>query len=151
MKRCITTIVIALLIVHASAAAQPPAQANSAATLNGDAKRPAAARWIRTELYFGTGLVDSPRAALSEEDWRAFLDREVTPRFPDGFTVLDAYGQWLDRSTNSIEHLRSKVVVILHEDTPKRRADIDAIRAAWKTSTHAQSVLLASQAADVSF
>ena len=65
--------------------------------------------------------------------------------------MLDAYGQWLDRSTNSIEHLRSKVVVILHEDTPKRRADIDAIRAAWKTSTHAQSVLLASQAADVSF
>ena len=92
MKRCITTIVIALLIVHASAAAQPPAQANSAATLNGDAKRPAAARWIRTELYFGTGLVDSPRAALSEEDWRAFLDREVTPRFPDGFTVPGAGG-----------------------------------------------------------
>ena len=35
---------------------------------------------------------------VSEEEWRAFLETEVTPRFPDGLTVLTAYGQWRSRS-----------------------------------------------------
>lgn len=33
---------------------------------------------------------------VSDEDWRAFLAAEVTPRFPDGLTVIDAAGQWRD-------------------------------------------------------
>jgi hypothetical protein len=43
------------------------------------------------------------------------------------------------------------VLVILHEDTPANRAAIDAIRLAWKTATHDQSVLLSSGSVDVSF
>ena len=83
--------------------------------------------------------------------WLAFLDKEVTPRFPDGLTVFDAYGQWLDHGQTVPSRLRSKVLVILHEDTPANRAAIDAIRLAWKTATHDQSVLLTSERVDVSF
>ena len=151
MKRCLIALVAALVFATFAPCFGAPEGARSTPALNGDPKRPAAARWVRSELYFSTGLVDSPREAITEEDWRAFLDREVTPRFPDGLTVFDAYGQWLSRATNSVGHLRTKVLVILHEDTPKRRTDIDAIRLAWKTATHAQSVLLATQAVDVSF
>jgi len=43
------------------------------------------------------------------------------------------------------------VLVILHEDTPERRAALDAIRLAWKNRWHDQSVLLVTQRADVSF
>ncbi len=51
-------------------------------------------------MYFGvgeeTGVGDRPQdQPISEERWRAFLDKEVTARFPDGLTVFDAYGQWL--------------------------------------------------------
>jgi Protein of unknown function (DUF3574) len=120
------------------------------ATLQGDAARPEAAHWLRSELYFGIGPADAPDG-VADARWRAFLDKEVTPRFPDGLTVLDAYGQWLTRGRETPSRLRSKVLVILHEDTPGNRASIDAIRRAWKGGTHNQSVLLATESVEISF
>ena len=148
-----------LFAVAASAHAAPPVAepAPSSAQLHGDAARPAeAAGWVRSELYFGVGEESGPSAraqtdVISEAQWRAFLDREVTPRFPDGLTVFDAYGQWLFRGASEPNRLRTKVLVILHEDSPQRRNDIEAIRLAWKQATKHQSVLWAKQAVDVSF
>ena len=88
---------------------------------------------------------------ISEAQWRAFLDKEVTPRFPDGLTVFDAYGQWLFRGAAEPNRLRTKVLVILHEDSPQRRNDIEAIRLAWKQATKHQSVLWSRQPVEVSF
>lgn len=148
-----------LFAVAASAHAAPPVAepAPSSAQLHGDAARPAeAAGWVRSELYFGVGEESGPSAraqtdVISEAQWRAFLDREVTPRFPDGLTVFDAYGQWLFRGASEPNRLRTKVLVILHEDTPQRRNDIEAIRLAWKQATGHQSVLWSRQAVEVSF
>ena len=136
--------------------------ASTTASMQGDAARPSAATgWVRSELYFGVGEersveagvpADRPQAEpISEEKWRAFLDKEVTPRFPDGLTVFDAYGQWLFRGDAEPNRLRTKVLVVLHEDTPKRRADIEAIRLAWKQATGHQSVLWSRQPVEVSF
>lgn len=149
----------AVLAVALSACAAVPQQAASAVgpRLEGDALRPPeAAGWLRSELYFGVGREDGPsqRAqtdVVDEARWRQFLDAEVTPRFPDGLTVLDGYGQWLFRGQAQPNRLRSKVLVILHEDTPQRRADIEAIRLAWKRATGHQSVLWSRQRAEVSF
>ena len=69
----------------------------------------------------------------------------MTPRFPDGLTVFDAYGQWLFRGAKEPNRLETKVLVMLHEDTPQRRADIEAIRLAWKQATGHQSVLWSRQ------
>lgn len=148
-------------VAGAARDAPPSPAAATTATLQGDDARPAAARWVRSELYFGVGLADdagpaggegsSARPADREAAWRAFLDREVTSRFPDGLTVFDAYGQWLSRGRAAPERLRSKVLVILHEDSPRRRQDIEAIRLAWKRETGDQSVLLVRQPVEVSF
>ena len=133
------------------------APAAATATLQGDALRPAqAGGWVRSELYFGvgeeSGAADRPQTeGISDEKWRAFLDKEVTPRFPDGLTVFDAYGQWLFRGAAEPNRLKTKVLVVLHEDSPKRRADIEAIRLAWKQATGHQSVLWSRQPVDVSF
>jgi hypothetical protein len=129
--------------------ADTPAPATAA--LKGDAARPEAARWLRSELYFGISPVGVPDGGMAEMRWRAFLDKEVTPRFPDGLTVLDANGQWRDRGSNVTDRIYTKVLVVLYEDTPANRASIDAIRLAWKASTHDQSVLLATTPVDVSF
>lgn len=135
----------------------PPAPATATATLRGDAARPdAAAGWVRSELYFGVGEESGASErkqtdAITEAQWRAFLDKQVTPRFPDGLTVFDAYGQWLFRGAAEPNRLRTKVLVVLHENTPQRRADIEAIRLAWKQATGHQSVLWAQQAVEVSF
>lgn len=136
-----------LLAVLAGCASVPPV----APAMAGDDARPAqASDWVRSELYFavgnedGSGLVDDAR-------WRAFLDREVTPRFPDGLTVLDGYGQWRFREQGQLVRQRCKVLVLLHEDSARRSADIDAIRQAWKRETSHESVLWARQAVEVSF
>lgn len=151
-------VVVSLLL--AGCAATPvstPAPASATADLRGDALRPAQATgWVRSELYFGvgeeSGTADRPQdTPISEERWRAFLDKEVTPRFPDGLTVFDAYGQWLFRGAPQPNRLRTKVLVILHEDSAQRRADIEAIRLAWKQATGHQSVLWSRQPVDVSF
>lgn len=131
------------------AGAQSPASPQAA--LQGDPARPSAAHWLRSELYFAISSADDPEEGLREIQWRAFLDREVTPRFPDGLTVFDAYGQWRARGSEAPSRLRSKVLVILYEDTPANRAAIDAIRVAYKASTRDQSVLLVTEHVDVSF
>lgn len=120
--------------------------------LAGDAAHPShTQRWIDTRLYFGLGPVEHPESGVSEAQWRDFLDREVTPRFPAGLSVVDVYGQWRDKHETVPERLRSKMLIIEHPDTAEDRARIAAIRAAWKQRTGDQSVLEVSEPADVSF
>ncbi|UST71380.1 DUF3574 domain-containing protein [Pseudomonas moraviensis] len=144
-----------LLLTLAGCASPPPASvhtfdpANS--TLQGDASRPAQAQWIRTELYFSVGSLEGQEGAVSPARWREFLDQQVTPRFPDGFSVFDAYGQWRDKGAKEPERLSTKVIVILHENSAKRSSDIEAIRLAYKRITGDLSVLRLSQPAQVSF
>lgn len=110
-----------------------------------------ASAWLRTELYFGTGPADAPQQGVSEAQWRGFLDREVTPRFRGGFSVLDLYGQWQGPTQKVPERLRSKLIVLLHQDSPQTREDIEAIRAAWQRQTGDESVLRVTQPAEVAF
>ncbi len=139
---------MAALACHRGLADTP---SGTAAALQGDPGRPAAAHWVRGELYFGVGRLDGPDPQAREARWRSFLDREVTPRFPDGLTVLEAYGQWRSKGSDTPSRLVSKVLVILFEDTPANREAIDAIRSAYKVETRSKSVLLVTQPAEVSF
>ncbi|MEG3792113.1 DUF3574 domain-containing protein [Lysobacter sp. CCNWLW3] len=141
---------LSLCLALAACASIAPGAVDPA--LRGDAARPAAAQaWIRSELYFSVGTEGRAQTTIDEAQWRAFLDREVTPRFPDGLTVFEGYGQWLFRGAAAPERQRAKVLVVLHEDSPTRSADIEAIRAAWKRMSGHQSVLWSRQRADVSF
>jgi hypothetical protein len=148
--RVLASLFLAVSLVMAGCAISPQ-HGTSTATLSGDAAHPDATQgWVRTELYFGLGLADG-RDGVDEATWRAFLDKEVTPRFPSGLTVVDAYGQWQGVQQTKPERLRSKIVVLLYADTPTQRESIDAIRSAWKAKTGDQSVLRVTQPADVSF
>jgi hypothetical protein len=125
---------------------------SSAPTLQGDSAHPGLTKgWVDTKLYFGLGPVDHLEQGVSEADWRIFLDREVSPRFPDGFSVLDVYGQWQSKNETAPERLRSKMLIIDYQDTAENRAKIEAIRAAWKQKTGDQSVMRVTEPADVSF
>jgi hypothetical protein len=97
----------------------------------------------RTELLFGAG-------AVSESAWHRFLSEEVTPRFPDGLTALEGYGQW--RTANgAITKERSRVLLIWHAPDAKADAALDAIRDAYKTRFHQQSVMRVDSEDCVSF
>jgi|SRR5579863_7334163 len=126
--------------------------ASAAPTLSGDAAHPGrTSGWVDTRLYFGLGPAEHPDQGISETRWREFLDREVTPRFPTGLSVLDIYGQWLSKEKTTPERLRSKLLLIDYPDTQENRDKIDAIRSAWKAITGDRSVLRVTEPADVSF
>lgn len=131
---------------------RPAVAPATAATLQGDANHPGRTEgWVDTKLYFGLGPAGHPEQGISEQRWREFLDREVTPRFPSGLSVVDVYGQWLSKGKSEPERLRSKMLIIDYPDSAENRARIDAIRAAWKRMTGDESVLKVTEPADVSF
>ncbi len=92
-----------------------------------------------------------PEQGVSEGRWRQFLDREVTPRFPDGLSVVDLYGQWQGKGDTAPERLRSKMLLIAYPDKEENRAKVEALRAAWKRMTGDQSVMRLTAPLDVSF
>jgi hypothetical protein len=129
-----------------------PAAPDTAPTLAGDPAHPGqTSGWVDTKLYFGLGPADRPEAGVSEAKWRAFLDREVTSRFPDGLSVVDVYGQWQGARQTTPERLRSKMLIIDYPDTKENRDKVEAVRSAWKKMTGDQSVLRVTQPVDVSF
>jgi hypothetical protein len=137
---------------HPATATGGASQTAAAPTLEGDAAHPAhTSGWVDTKLYFGLGPADHPEQGVSETQWRDFLDKEVTPRFPDGLSVIDVYGQWESKGSSTVERLRSKLLIIDYPDSAENRAKIDAIRAAWKQWTGDQSVLKVTEPAEVSF
>jgi hypothetical protein len=129
-----------------------PAPSSTAPILSGDPAHPGrTSGWVDTKLYFGLGPADHPEQGVSEAKWREFLDKEVTPRFPDGLSVVDVYGQWQGAKQSSPERLRSKMLIVDYPDTQENRDKVEAIRSAWKKLTGDQSVLRVTQPVDVSF
>lgn len=102
----------------------------------------------RLELLFGMGRKGG--GEVSEDEWRAFLDAEVTPRFPDGLTVLTGYGQWRNAAGALVKET-SRVLVIWAKPAPDVQASIEAIRTAWKTRFQQESVMRVDSASCVSF
>ena len=101
-----------------------------------DCGAPAAAQ-IRTTLYFGLGR---PKGAVSELEWQIFLRDEVTKRFPEGFTVLEAEGQWRTPA-GSIDHERTKVLLLVHPDTTQARQWVQEVIASYRRAFEQESVL----------
>jgi hypothetical protein len=144
----------AVLVMALSGCVHQPVStaAATAPTLAGDPAHPGQTLgWVDTRLYFGLGPADNPEKGTSEARWREFLDKEVTPRFPDGLSVADVYGQWQGKGQSTPERLRSKMLIIDYPDTKENRDKIEAIRSAWKKMTGDQSVMRVTQPADVSF
>ena len=110
--------------------------------------RAGAAPYARLELLFGLGRQRS--GEISEGEWRAFLEMEVTPRFPAGLTVLAANGQWRSPSGLMIKE-PSRMLVIWYRQEATSEAAIEAIRGAYKARFGQESVLRVDGASCVSF
>ncbi len=68
--------------------------------------------YVKTEIYFGENEPGGKSVTLAQ--WRSFLSREVTPRFPRGMTVLDAYGQMRHHS-GRIERQDTRVIILVYK------------------------------------
>ena len=102
----------------------------------------------RDELYFGRNRKGA--AEVTDEEWRGFLGRIVTPRFPAGFTVWEARGQWRG-ADGAIEEEKSKVLAVFHPPDEASRSAVDTVVAAYRTEFRQEAVLRARTPACVGF
>jgi hypothetical protein len=93
---------------------------------------------VRDALYFGRNRPTGGEVADAE--WEAFLDEVVTPRFPGGLTVVDAYGRWRGRS-GAVERERTEVVTVLHPSDPASQRVIEEIAMEYKRRFGQEAVL----------
>ena len=129
------TAAVALLILAASFNAADAQQLQCTGT-----QKP----WVVADLLFG-------RTHVSEAGFARFLAAEVTPRFPDGFTVIDARGQWRAPGSDRISKERGKVLTIAMPPGADNDARLQQIIEAYKTRFRQQSVGLIIRPACVSF
>jgi hypothetical protein len=95
--------------------------------------------FARTELFFGTA---KPEGVVSEEEFLAFLDQEVTPRFPDGLTLLKGDGQFRGENGVIVKE-DSFLLVLLYplEDFRESSRKINTIRRLYRAQFQQESVL----------
>jgi hypothetical protein len=101
------------------------------------------------ELLFGRRIGDN--GVVSEGAWRRFLAREVTPRFPDGLTVIEARGQWRNPQNQRIIREQSNVVLIVLPGHAEDQERLGEIAQAYKRQFRQQSVGIIVRQACVSF
>jgi len=91
------------------------------------------------ELFFGRDIAG--RAVVDDAAWADFLSTVITPNFPDGLTVFDAYGQWLNPATRIIgKSPHVKVVLVAAKRTAYLAARLAAVIEAYKRRFGQQSV-----------
>ncbi|MBD3577213.1 MULTISPECIES: DUF3574 domain-containing protein [Streptomyces] len=106
------------------------------AALDGPAPEP----YRETRLYFGT---DRPGGLppVTEQEFTRFLDREITPAFPEGLTVLDGVGRWRAGDGAMIREQSYEVVLLYPEtDAGVRSARIERIRSVYEEQFAQDSV-----------
>ena len=93
---------------------------------------------VRDLVYFGRNRPDG--GTVSDAEWLGFLDSVVTPRFPNGFTVVDGTGQWKGQS-GTVERERSAIVTFLHTGSVADRDRVAQVAGEYKRRFHQEAVL----------
>jgi hypothetical protein len=75
---------------------------------------PASSLFIRTELFFGLGKSDGTEVTNSE--FQQFLTREVTPKFPDGLTLLSGRGQFKNTNATLVKEPANLLILVYRSD-----------------------------------
>jgi Protein of unknown function (DUF3574) len=101
------------------------------------------------QLLFGRDIGKS--VGVSEAAWRSFVAHEITPRFPDGLTIVAATGQWRDPAGDRIVREPSTLVMIVLPGHNDDQARLAAIAGAYKRRFRQQSVGIILQSACASF
>ncbi|MFI0777826.1 DUF3574 domain-containing protein [Streptomyces sp. NPDC021212] len=136
----------------AAAVATVTLAATPAALADAPAPAPAhGAPYVETRLLFGTERPDGG-PPVTEKQFLAFVDRQITPRFPAGLTIQDGRGQWRDRN-GTIERERSYEVTLLYPapEAESRNPRIERIRTAYERRFAQESVARADTPTRVDF
>ena len=93
--------------------------------------------WTRIELHLGLGLPGG--GEVSRAQFRNFLEGTVTPRFPDGYTVVEATGHYRYKS-GKVAAEPARVLMILTKSLDEAAPKVDEIVKVYKTRFRQESV-----------
>ncbi|AWW40401.1 choline dehydrogenase [Streptomyces sp. AS58] len=129
---------------YATLADDAPVSAPAPAAVRGDP-------YVETRLLFGTERPDGG-PAVTDRQFTAFVDREVTPGFPGGLTVRSVRGQWRN-ADGTIDKERSYELVLLYPLREATASDrrIEEIRRAYEKEFGQESVGRVDDRAHVDF
>ena len=85
---------------------------------------------LEIDLYFGRDKQGG--GEVSEAEWAAFLTDTVTPRFPDGLSVLNVEGQTREPSGRIVRE-RTKLMVVVVFDAPAHQGKVREIIEAYNS------------------
>lgn len=102
------------------------------------------------EMLFGRNIGNV--IGVTEGDFQAFLDEEVTPRFPDGFTVIDTSGQYRSGEGAIVREPGKLLLIALPaRGTGTGLAGVDETAEAYKRRFRQESVGIIIRSACVAF
>jgi Protein of unknown function (DUF3574) len=106
--------------------------------------------FVRTELFFGLGKADG--SEVSDLEFNRFLARAITPKFPDGLTLISGRGQFRSSNGKIIKESSNLLILIypFHRLSQSDR-DIQSIRQVYKQKFKQESVLRSDELSCVSF
>lgn len=103
--------------------------------------------FVQEELYFG---LSKPSGVVSETEWQQFLNAVMTPRFREGLTVKDAYGQYMNKS-GKLSQEKTKLVILIYENSLAKNQMVEEAIANYKRTFQQESVLRVTSNVNVSF
>lgn len=93
---------------------------------------------LRSELYFGRSQPGG--GSVTDAQWRRFVDAEVTPRFPRGFTVLRGDGQYRG-ADGAIQREHAYLLVLIHPADEEADRHIEQLRSIYRRRFKQEAVL----------
>jgi hypothetical protein len=93
-------------------------------------------------LYFGQSVAGRPD--VTDAEWDRFRDGTITPNLPDGYTVWDARGAWMNPRTRTTIKEPSKVLAVALPAGPAGLVAVNRVREAYQRDFHQQAVGLTS-------
>jgi hypothetical protein len=103
---------------------------------------------VLDRLFFGREIPSG--GSVSDEQWAVFVREEITPRFPDGLTLWQAEGQWLDPRGILVKE-PVMIMEVIHPASADADTRIEAIALGYKRRFHQDAVLRVRTAADVRY
>jgi Protein of unknown function (DUF3574) len=90
------------------------------------------------DLFFGRAVPN--RSDVTDREWRSFLDDTVTVNLPNGYTVHEGYGAWMNPMTQKTIREATVILRVALPDTPDSLAAVNRIRADYQVRFRQQLV-----------
>jgi hypothetical protein len=100
-------------------------------------------------LFFGQAI--PARSELTDKEWQAFLDDTITVNLPNGYTLFDANGAWMNPMTHKTIREHTKVLIVALPNGPDSLTAVNRIRTAYQLKFHQQMVGMTVQHACAAF